>query len=112
MKSARIAQMESSRFVSGSAESQDLLRAPNLSSRMDATGISHPSGPRGATRYYADSIPFPPDPYELSGRALLKRGYVAQALIDSAAVCFCFLFLVSVALSIPLALFLLLFASF
>jgi hypothetical protein len=71
---------------------------------MDATGI--------ATRYYAEpSIPFPPD-HRLSGRALLKRGYVAQALIDSAAVCICFLVIFSVALSIPLALFLLLFASF
>jgi hypothetical protein len=73
----------------------------------------HPAGSRGVTQYYAaNSNLLPPDPHELSARALLKRGYVAQALIDSTAVLFCFLFLVSVALSIPLALFLLLFARF
>lgn len=84
-----------------------------VTSRRASTGDQQRGGSRGVTRYYAEpSIPFPPDPYELSGRALLKRGYVAQALIDSAAVCFCFLFLISVALSIPLAIYLLFVAKF
>lgn len=59
-----------------------------------------------------NSVSFPPNLHRLSARALLKRGYVTQALIDSTAVLFCFLFLLSVALSIPLAIFLLLFARF
>jgi hypothetical protein len=76
------------------------------------TGACPPSGSRGVTQYYAGNSILLPSRSDQSGRALLKRGYVAQALIDSTAVLFCFLFLVSVALSIPLALFLLLFASF
>jgi len=67
---------------------------------------------RRVTQYYAgNSIPFAPADRP-SGRALLERGYVAQALIDSTAVLIGFLFIISFALSIPLALLLLLFARF
>lgn len=82
-----------------------------MSGRTRLTGISTSSAAYGARNTGAEpSIPVLPDPRELSARALLKHGYVAQALIDSTAVLFCFLFVLSVALSIPLALFLLLFA--
>jgi hypothetical protein len=80
-----------------------------LTSGRTATGISQSVRSHGANTR-ANSIPSSPD--RPSGRALLKRGYVTQAVIDSAAVLFGFLFLISIALSIPLALFLLLFASF
>jgi hypothetical protein len=76
------------------------------------TGACPLPASRGVTQYYADnSISFAPAE-RLSGRALLERGYVAQALIDSTAVLFGFLFFVSLALSVPLALFLLIFARF
>jgi hypothetical protein len=82
-----------------------------MTSRRAATGISQRAGSRGAHAIPApSSIPLSPTG-RMSGRALLKRGYVTQALIDSTAVLFCFLFVLSVALSIPLALFLLLFAD-
>ena len=84
----------------------------NTSRRDAATGNPPHPGSRGVTLYHADTLnSFSPDP-ELSARALLERGYVAQALIDSTAMLFCFLFLLCVALSFPLALFLLLFARF
>lgn len=78
---------------------------------VDDGGFNQRGGSHGAVTH-ANSILFLPDPHGLSGRALLKRGYVAQALIDSTTVLFGFLFLLSVALSIPLAIFLLLFAVF
>ena len=82
-------------------------------SRRASTGNQQRGGSRGVTRYYAEpSIPFAPDLRELSARALLKRGYVAQALIDSLSVLFCFFFILVTAASIPLAMFLLFFASF
>lgn len=65
----------------------------------------------GVTQYHADYLNLlAPDPD--AGRALLKKGYLAQALIDSTAVLFCFLFLVMVVLSVPLAILLLLIAEF
>jgi hypothetical protein len=80
--------------------------------RRVADGDLQRAGSLGVTQYYAKaSIPLSPAG-RMSGRALLKRGYVTQALIDSTAVLFCFLFVLSVALSIPLALFLLLVARF
>jgi len=81
--------------------------------RPAATTGNHPL-PASRAAYAipaANSIPFAPSGRP-SGRALLKRGYVAQALIDSTAVLFCFLFIISLALSVPLSLFLLLFAVF
>lgn len=122
MKSARIAQMESSRFVGGSAESQDLLRA-QMTSRSAATGGSSTDrlsreATRSATEFLPrascspSNLPASPPEFSSSGIALLKRGYVAQALIDCTAVLFCFLFILATAMSIPLALFLMLFASF
>ena len=81
-----------------------------MTRRVSLTGISTDAPGRGDTQYFAgNSKSLSPC---LAGRALLKRGYVAQALIDSTAVLFCFLFVISVALSLPLALFLLLFAKF
>lgn len=84
------------------------VRNSQMTSRAGATGISHQPGSRGANTR-ANSIPLSP---HMSGRALLERGYVTQALIDSTAVLLGFLFLVSLALSVPLSLFLLLFAVF
>jgi hypothetical protein len=87
-----------------------MIRNSHLSRReAHDGGFTTLPGSHGVTQYHADSIPLPP---RQSGRALLKRGYITQALIDSTAVLFCFLFVLSVALSIPLALFLLLFARF
>lgn len=88
-----------------------------MTRRVGLTGISTNAPGWGAVTKYnsgAENIPdlFPPDPHGLSARALLKRGYVAQALIDSTAVLFCFLFILSVVLSIPLALYLLFVARF
>ena len=84
-----------------------------MSSRVSLGGTSTNPAAYGARNTGADLLKIlPPDPHGLSARALLKRGYFSQALIDSAAVLFCFLFVLSVALSIPFALFLLLFARF
>jgi hypothetical protein len=87
-----------------------------MTRRANLTGISiRASGRSAGTQTYphaANLIPLPPDPHGLTPRALLKRGYVAQALIDSTAVLFGFLFVLSLTLSLPLALFLLLFGRF
>ena len=87
-----------------------------MTRRASLTGISTRTPGRNAGTKYnpraANQYLFPPDPHGLSTRALLKRGYVAQALIDSATVCFGLLFLCALAGSIPLALFLMIFASF
>lgn len=77
-------------------------------SRHASTGNQRRGGSHGANTR-ANSIPLSP---HMSGRALLERGYVTQALIDSTAVLFGFLFLVSLALSVPLALVLFLLANF
>jgi hypothetical protein len=79
--------------------------------RASLTGISTDAPDmRGVTQYYDTRNSNSLSPAgRMSGRALLKRGYVTQALIDSTAVLFCFLFVLSVALSLPLAIFLLLF---
>jgi len=85
---------------------------PRETSRRVADGGRQRAGSHGVTQYYANSIPLPPDPHGLTPRALLKRGYVTQALIDSTAVLFSFLFVLSLALSLPLAVFLLFVARF
>jgi hypothetical protein len=80
--------------------------------RPAVTTGDHPlPASRGVTQYYADTLnSFQPG--SQTGRALLKRGYLAQALIDSTAVLFCFLFLIMIVLSVPLAILLLLVAEF
>jgi hypothetical protein len=76
-------------------------------------GTNTSDGSRGVTQYHADFLNLlPPEHSVLPGRALLKKGYVAQALIDSTALLFCFLFLVMIVLSVPLAILLLLIAEF
>ncbi len=87
-----------------------------MTRRANLTGISiRASGRSAGTQTYpraANSISFPPDPRDdLSARALLERGYVAEALINSATVLFCFLTFISVTLSVPLAVTLLLIAK-
>jgi len=92
----------------------------DLSSRtalVDGGVLNAQSGSQGAVTQYNSgaaklSSLLPPDPHMLSGRALLKRGYLAQALIDSTAVLFCYLFLIMIVLSVPLAILLLLVAEF
>lgn len=85
-------------------------------SRTAATGNPPQSGSRSAKKQYnhraENSYLLPPDPHGLSTRALLKRGYVAQALIDSSALLFCFLFLCALGGALPLACFLMIFAKF
>lgn len=84
-----------------------------MNRRVSLTGISTDAPVmRGVTQYHAGNSNSLPPSMSVSGRALLKRGYVTQALIDSTAVLFGFLFILSIALSIPLALILLLFARF
>lgn len=83
-----------------------------MSGRISLTGISTNPAAYGARNTGADSKSLTPDPHGLSARALLKRGYVTQALIDSTAVLFGFLFVLSLTLSLPLAVLLLLFGRF
>lgn len=71
MKSARIAQMESSRIVGGRAQTQALLRAPDRTSRTVTTGACPPSGSRGVK--YATPNSFP----------ALPAGSIRGALLES-----------------------------
>ncbi|PDT71713.1 hypothetical protein CO683_00710 [Bradyrhizobium ottawaense] len=93
-----------------------MTRKSEFTSRQDIGRFDRPAGSRGAVTKYnsgaENSYLFPPDPHGLSTRALLKRGYVAEALIDSSALLFCFLFLCVLGGALPLACFLMIFAKF
>lgn len=109
MKFARIAQMESSRIVGGRAQTQALLRAPDLTSRAGATGISHQPGSRGDTQYFAgNEIPLPSGSIA-SPVTVLKSLNLANALLDGVTVVGGLIALVVFFGSLPLAVGLMLF---
>lgn len=90
------------------------MTGPQLS-----TGYQQAAGPRGARNArhnsncdamqsalnlsLGNSISFPPGPHGLSTRALLKKGYFSQALIDVGAVLFLFIGFIILMISLPLA---------
>lgn len=100
---ARIAQMESSRFVGGRARTQAPLRAPNQTSRSATTGGSSADRlQREADTHFATEFPLPSGSIR-SPVPALKSLNVTQALLDGLAVLVCFFFLCALVGSVPLA---------
>lgn len=99
---ARIAQMESSPFVGGSAQTQALLRAPDLTSGRADGGVQRGRSHGAHAIPAPSSIPLPSGSIH-SPVAAFKSLNLAQAMLDGLAVIFGLFFFAALLGSLPLA---------
>lgn len=112
---ARIAQMESSRIVGGRAQTQALLRAPNLTSRQNVGRgrFDHSAGSRDAgTQTYPHAEILLPAGSIASPVSIFKTLDLTQTVLDGLAAIFWILFLAALFGSLPLAVALMFVAAF